>query len=1205
MATVATADAVAQYRSTSDTGSSDNAPSVLAERVKRVLASPILASIGFTAGPGASSAESSLSALHRLSDLVALSDQSSGSASAIDLGKLQRNFASSIDEAMGGWNGRFLSSLSILNAEVDSLDGQLRELKHDFGKLDSIYQVNVSQTHALLDEVDAIQRKIQATGGAHATANAFIEKFVTTEADVQTLMSTNNKRVSLSPMSPVSAAPASADLSPRFFQALRDLRQKQENCQMLLAYENNPASVEAIELNTMHLDRAFDRLYRWLSHYIQQFSRITPVYPSQFPRALLALQDRPVLFQTVVDDLCQQRRTAVQRLFGDAVQRGVNGARAIELSAHDPLGYCGDLLAWMHQTVAAECELWSAIFEQHTDDDNQAAVLSPVIPLSDILNSIINRSMDATVRPFRARIEEAIVLPQATAIALLKLSHLIRFYSDTIQKTLHRLGRSRLQVDALVVCTMLGELRVIATKAFLERLDETLEDMLGGGETPQADLMPIRSCRRIASMLREVLDAHENSLAAAGSANTEEENAVIHGAIDRALHPSIQMALSAGRMLSPIDNLVFVCNCVSELLNAMSTSSFAALQYHAVEQRLSGFIEELVRLHTQHMIASSGLEPIVQELESPSAKGVPLSQVEGFDDSKMTAIFAQLGAYLATAHLALNASLQKMQDAASRGEVYQRAVANFVALYELVAKSVRDPLNGYMAAVHHLKSAYEVLSYLTFRSLLCAASVSRAWRQYVLHEPRLWRSIYVSDDARQQARKDSNVRAVGAIALKEGNVAASVRRSNQKLAGTTTTSGSPGDELQRATLRFLKRAHNAPKSLKIESSFLTDKTLQAITAQLFDGRNASQGKGLASLSLHRCHKLSNVPFHAKLNGVMMWPTLSPTLRQLSLQDVPGVDDVALLALLQHCPHITSLTLGRLSNLRGAAFALYYDWLRSKDAGGRVAQPLAHLTVAYCVLFLDTVIDLVAETFPTLQTVNLSHNAQLTSMSMLGLRSIQGTLTTLDCSGISAHAPHAPRMDVAVVSLCEAAPRLTHIAMNQCRDLSAEALVMLTMYAAPTLQSVSVHSCPLLTSAALSCLAECTQLRRLDVHGTPGVDDAAIARIAERCPLLEWLDISRTPGNQVTDTALKRIGDRLHRLEYLSAAHCPGITGAGVESVILGAFKLWTLDISGCERVSTAALQRARTLIRARGGNKGEVRYQYVYGDKGRRNIFLC
>lgn len=58
------------------------------------------------------------------------------------------------------------------------------------------------------------------------------------------------------------------------------------------------------------------------------------------------------------------RSTSILNLFLDALTRGgPNGLpRPIELHAHDPIRYIGDMLAWIHQAMAGEREFLESLF---------------------------------------------------------------------------------------------------------------------------------------------------------------------------------------------------------------------------------------------------------------------------------------------------------------------------------------------------------------------------------------------------------------------------------------------------------------------------------------------------------------------------------------------------------------------------------------------------------------------------------------------------------------------------------------------------------------------------------------------------------------------------------------------------------------------------------------------------------------------------
>jgi hypothetical protein len=69
--------------------------------------------------------------------------------------------------------------------------------------------------------------------------------------------------------------------------------------------------------------------------------------------------------RTCIDEIAQIRQTALLRSFLDALTKGGPDGlpRPIELHAHDPLRYIGDMLAWLHQAAVVEKELLEGLFE--------------------------------------------------------------------------------------------------------------------------------------------------------------------------------------------------------------------------------------------------------------------------------------------------------------------------------------------------------------------------------------------------------------------------------------------------------------------------------------------------------------------------------------------------------------------------------------------------------------------------------------------------------------------------------------------------------------------------------------------------------------------------------------------------------------------------------------------------------------------------
>ena len=70
-----------------------------------------------------------------------------------------------------------------------------------------------------------------------------------------------------------------------------------------------------------------------------------------------------IFFSEALANLAQTRQAVLLSSFITALTRGGPSGlpRPIELHAHDPLRYVGDMLAWVHQAIAAEQEFLESL----------------------------------------------------------------------------------------------------------------------------------------------------------------------------------------------------------------------------------------------------------------------------------------------------------------------------------------------------------------------------------------------------------------------------------------------------------------------------------------------------------------------------------------------------------------------------------------------------------------------------------------------------------------------------------------------------------------------------------------------------------------------------------------------------------------------------------------------------------------------------
>jgi len=108
------------------------------------------------------------------------------------------------------------------------------------------------------------------------------------------------------------------------------------------------------------------------------------------------------------------RRKVVLQDFMEALTQGENAlaARAIEIQAHDPLRYLGDILAWTHQAVAGEKEILTLIFgvaansrQSQLEPGNERWLEDGTI--MSALEDLIEKDLEGTCRPIRVCSQES------------------------------------------------------------------------------------------------------------------------------------------------------------------------------------------------------------------------------------------------------------------------------------------------------------------------------------------------------------------------------------------------------------------------------------------------------------------------------------------------------------------------------------------------------------------------------------------------------------------------------------------------------------------------------------------------------------------------------------------------------------------------------------------------------------------------------
>merc|ERR1719167_916613 len=142
----------------------------------------------------------------------------------------------------------------------------------------------------------------------------------------------------------------------KFFEVLEKVGRIREDCKVLLAAGHQTAALGTMDRMADIQEAALDRLYRWAQSSVRSCELGESLGP--LTRAMYHLQEREVLLQYVLEEFTGARRAALVRSFTEALTVGGPGGtpRPIELHAHEPARYVGDMLAWLHQSLPGEVE---------------------------------------------------------------------------------------------------------------------------------------------------------------------------------------------------------------------------------------------------------------------------------------------------------------------------------------------------------------------------------------------------------------------------------------------------------------------------------------------------------------------------------------------------------------------------------------------------------------------------------------------------------------------------------------------------------------------------------------------------------------------------------------------------------------------------------------------------------------------------------
>ncbi|KAI1181018.1 oligomeric complex COG6 [Nemania sp. FL0916] len=589
--------------------------------------------------------------------------------------------------------GRVADQLRRIGATVDRLNKNYQEMK-------AHVTASHAATKATMDEASSLMTLKKNVETKQQLLKAFREHFVLTDDEVASLTLT------------------SEPVSDRFFTVLAKAKRIRKDCEILLGFENQTLGLEIMDQTSKHLNQAFQKLYRWIQKEFKTLNLENPQIHSSVRRALRVLAERPSLFQSCLDFFAEAR----EQILSDAFYLALTGTSAsgskdhsvkpIELAAHDPLRYVGDMLAWAHSATVSEREALEVLFVSDGNEiakgmqegrENELWRLMadegdegpPEFDAVKALNELVDRDVSGAARILRQRIEQVIQANEETILAY-KLANLLGFYKFTFSRLLG--GDSP---DAVLLQSMTN-LESEALRQFRSLMRDHIATLQGEFQHTPADLGPPDFLQDALKQLSSIMQTYETSLASSASkpasqhvrGEVSDESDDDDGDDDEfepilveSFDPFLAGCENMARKIRAPSHSIFLLNC---LLAAQSTlQPYARFTSHRLARLRTAADEhtsKLVASQYGFLVSESSLASLFAALGPLHAKSrtdiEKIATLEATQPAALVAASQGLDDFLPSAIMDALENLKNLQDARLAREVTEKAAEQFCTDFE-------------------------------------------------------------------------------------------------------------------------------------------------------------------------------------------------------------------------------------------------------------------------------------------------------------------------------------------------------------------------------------------------------------------------------------------------------------------------------------------------------------------------------------------
>jgi conserved oligomeric Golgi complex subunit 6 len=565
-----------------------------------------------------------------------------------------------------------LQQLKRIGLTIASLNQGCEEMKRH---ISAAHQ----ETAPVLEEASELMKQKEQVEAKQQLLKAFNAHFIMSDDDIARLTST--------------AEP----VNDKFFSLLARAKKIQNDCEILLGTENQRLGLEIMEQTSKNLNGAFQKLYRWIQREFKSLNLENPQISSAIRRALRVLAERPSLFQNCLDFFAEAR----EHILSDAFYTALTGTSAtgeedtsvkpIELVAHDPLRYVGDMLAWTHSATVSEREALEVLFISDGDeiakgiqagrdsepwnrisDENEASDFDGL----KALNELVDRDVAGVARVLRQRIGQVIQSHEETIMAY-KIANLLNFYRVTFSKLL---GEDSVLLESLTT------LEESALRQFRILMRDHVAGLQAETHTAPPDLGPPDFLQDGLKQLTAIMKTYETSFM---SLNSREAD--FHPILAEAFDPFMNGSEAIAKDLEAPASSIFAINCLLAARNILAPFDFNSERLLEITGNIEQYSASLVDHQYSFFRNSSALQPLLRALTSLSDTKEDLESIrtlDTFQPDALTQASQTLDNFLPSALMDAMENLKDLQSSKLAREITEEAADKFCDDFEQVEEKL-------------------------------------------------------------------------------------------------------------------------------------------------------------------------------------------------------------------------------------------------------------------------------------------------------------------------------------------------------------------------------------------------------------------------------------------------------------------------------------------------------------------------------------